>query len=413
MKRRTTKNQNNASAIVHSRYRIVVPVGIVLAALAYFLFAFHVSRTKTDAVKIVPKEELKGLRPEDAFAITVLRAYAVDVRFQQVYNAGWEAANGAIGEAFLYAATGDKNLLNRCINDRKLVDLFNGTWVDDRAWICIAELYWWQFSGRKNKEWVEDAEKRYIEARNEGRLSHQEGFWSWYSWPPNAKVDDMIITNSNTNQMVTVACMLYDATHERRFYNDAMMVWEGDREYPGIEKTFYRGDGQWEGKGGRAAFGKQLPWEGASYFSVVAAMYRMTGNPKYKMIAAASAKRIMDPANGWVDSTDFYQLRMDGNGAFVHFILDAYLIAPELLPDIPLKVERMLEHVWSNHHGASYVLLHRLGDDGIRNGWNPSGGEEGYGVDQIGTVHPQSQALRAFGVFAYVLHRGLKESKSE
>ncbi len=280
MKRRTPKNQNNAGAIVHSRYRIVVPVGIVLAALAYFLFAIHVSRTKTDAVKIVPKEELKGLRPEDAFAITVQRAYAVDVRFQQVYNAGWEAANGAIGEAFLYAATGDKNLLNRCINDRKLVDLFNGTWVDDRAWICIAELYWWQFSGRKNKEWVEDAEKRYIEARNEGRLSHQEGFWSWYSWPPNAKVDDMIITNSNTNQMVTVACMLYDATHERRFYNDAMMVWEGDREYPGIEKTFYRGDGQWEGKGGRAAFGKQLPWEGASYLSVVAAMYRMTGNPK-------------------------------------------------------------------------------------------------------------------------------------
>ena len=130
---------------------------------------------------------------------------------------------------------------------------------------------------------------------------------------------------------------------------------------------------KWEGKGGRAAFGKQLPWEGASYLSVVAAMYRMTGNPKYKMIAAASAKRIMDPANGWVDSTDFYQLRMDGNGAFVHFILDAYSIAPELLPDIPLKVERMLEHVWSNHHGASYVLLHRLGDDGIRNGWNPYG----------------------------------------
>jgi len=155
-----------------------------------------------------------------------------------------------------------------------------------------------------------------------------------------------------------------------------MIAWEGDRKYPGIEKTFYRGDGKWEGKGGRAAFGKQLPWEGASYLSVVAAMFRMTGNPKYKMIAAASAIRIMDSSERWVDSTDFYQIRMDGNGAFVHFILDAYLIAPELLPDIPQKVERMLEHVWSNHHGASYVLLHRLADDGIRNGWNPSGGEE-------------------------------------
>ncbi len=414
MKRRKDNIHNDANATInlkHSKILLVASVGIALVALVYLFIVPHAFDTKTESSQTVRNEELKELKPEDAFAITVQRAYAVDVKFQEVYNAGWEAANGAIGEAFLYAATGDQNLLNRYMADRKLTDLFNGTWVDDRAWICLAELYWWQFSGRKNKAWVEDAEKRYIEARSEGRLSNQEGFWSWYSWPPNAKVNDMIITNSNTNQMVTVACMLYDATHERRFYNDAMVVWEGDHKYPGIEKTFYRGDGKWEGKGGRAAFGKQLPWEGASYLSVVAAMFRMTGNPKYKMIAAASAKRIMDPANGWVDSTDFYQLRMDGNGAFVHFILDAYLIAPELLPDIPLKVERMLEHVWSNHHGASYVLLHRLGDDGIRNGWNPSGGEEGYGVDQIGTVHPQSQAVRAFGVFAYVLHERLKKSR--
>jgi hypothetical protein len=411
MKRKKNNIQNNAGATVHphSRYPIVVSVGIALAVIAYVFFALHPFNTKTYGTKIVQKEEPKELKPEDVFAITVQRAYAVDVKFQQVYNAAWEGANGAIGEAFLYAATGDKNLLNRYMNDRKLTDMFNGTWVDDRAWICLAELYWWQFSGRNNKTWVEDEEQRYEEARNEGRLSNRDGFWSWYSWPPNSKVDDMIITNSNTNQMVTVACMLYEATHERRFYNDAMIAWEGDRKYPGIEKTFYRGDGKWEGKGGRAAFGKQLPWEGASYLSVLAAMFRMTGNPKYKMIAAASAKRIMDPANGWVDSTDFYQIRMDGNGAFVHFILDAYLIAPELLPDIPQKVERMLEHVWSNHHGSSYILLHRLADDGIRNGWNPSGGEEGYGVDQIGTVHPQSQAMRAFGVFAYVLHEGLKK----
>jgi len=414
MKRKKTKISNNAGAPVHpghSMIRIVVSVGITLTGITYLLFAFHAFDAKTSLTKSIRKEEPKRLKPEDAFAITVQRAYAVDMRFQQVYNGGWEAANGAIGEAHLYAATGDPNLLKRYTNDRNLTDMFNGTWVDDRAWICLAELYWWQFSGRKNKVWVEDAEKRYIEARSEGRLSHHEGFWSWYSYPPNAKVEDMIITNSNTNQMVTVACMLYEATHDRRFYNDALAVWEGDSRYPGIEKTFYRGDGKWEGKGGSAAFGKQLPWEEASYLSVVAAMFRMTGNAKYKMIAAASARRIMDPANGWVDSTDYFQLRMDGNGAFVHFILDAYSIAPELLPDIPVKVERMLEHVWSNHDGASYVLLHRLSDDAIRNGWNPSGGEEGYGVDQIGTVHAQSQAVRAFGVFAYVLHERLKSSK--
>jgi len=49
-------------------------------------------------------------------------------------------------------------------------------WVDDRAWICLAELYWWQFSGRNNKAWVEDSEKRYEEARNEGRFSNRDGF---------------------------------------------------------------------------------------------------------------------------------------------------------------------------------------------------------------------------------------------
>jgi len=138
-------------------------------------------------------------------------------------------------------------------------------------------------------------------------------------------------------------------------------------------------------------------------------MYRMTGNAKYKKIVAASAKRIMDPLNGWIDSQDYYQLRMDGNGAFVHFVLDAYMIAPELLADIPEKIEKMLEHVWTNHHGEASVTLHRFSDDGIRNGWNPFGGEEGYNVNQVGTVHAQSQALRAFGVFAYVLHEKMKK----
>ncbi len=414
MKRRKNRVPDKAAGSANPAHWKLPPVlyaGIVLVMIGciYFVIRTLRSSTTTSNTQIVVKADHEKLKPEDALAITVRRAYAVDKRFQEVYNNGWEAANGAIGEAFLYAATGDHNLLDRYLNERKLTKLFNGTWVDDRAWICLAELYWWRFSGKTHTEWVEDARERYLEARNEGRLSNHEGFWSWYSWPPNSNVNDMIITNSNTNQMVTVACMLYQATHDRQFYNDAMRVWEGDRKYPGIEKTFYRGDGKWEGKGGRAAFGKQLPWEGASYLAVVAALYRMTGNQKYKTIAAASAKRIMDPANGWVDSTDYYQIRMDGNGAFVHFILDAYLVAPESLPDVPQKVERMMEHVWSNHHGASYVLLHRLGDDGIRNGWNPSGGEEGYGVDQVGTVHPQSQAVRAFGVLAYVLHEDLKK----
>lgn len=383
--------------------------GVVLAAAIYYFAVHRFGGLPEESNRTFENAEPTDLKPEALLKVTVERAYEIDVQFQRVYNAAWEAANGAIGEAFLYAATGDGKLLNMYLNKRRMSEMSNGTWVDDRAWICLGELYWWKFSGRKHSEWVEDAKKRYDEARKEGRLSHHEGFWSWYTWAPDANVKDMIIMNSNTNQMVTVAGMLYEATKEKKYYDDALLVWEGDAKYPGIEKTFYRGEGKWEGKAGRAAFGKQLPWEEASYLSVAAEMYRITDNPKYKRIAVLSAERIMNPANGWVDPDDYYQLRMDGNGAFVHSVMDAYLLAPDSLADIPRKVGRMLEHVWSNHHGASYVLLHRLSDNGIRNGWNPKGGEEGYGVDEIGTVHAQSQALRAFGVYAFVLHERFKK----
>jgi hypothetical protein len=339
------------------------------------------------------------------------RAYDIDRLFHKVYTAGWEGANGAIGDAHLFAVTGDSALLRFHSEQHPLIELFNGTWVDDRAWACLAEMYWWDFTGRKNRVWVEDARQRYLEAREQGRLSKHEGYWSWYNWPPNSDVNDQVFTNSNMNQMATVACWLYLATGDEQFKRDALLVWNGDGSTPGIEKMLYRGDGRWEGARGPAAFGKQLPWEGASYCAIGAAMYRMTGEAKYRDIAVATAKRLMDPANGWVDPEDFYQIHMDGNGAFVHFLLDAYMIAPEQLPDIPSKVQKMLEHVWTNHNGRASVTLHRTSDHGIRNGWNPNGGEDGYGVDEVGTVHPQSQAVRAFGVYVYVLYKYLGGEK--
>jgi hypothetical protein len=330
------------------------------------------------------------------------RAYLIEPQFYRTYNAGWEGANGAIGDAFLYRTTKDSSILRRYTGQFDLLKMNNGTWVDDRAWICLAELYWWEFSGKIHQEWVEDAKQRYLAGRDEGRLSSHEGFWSWYNYPPSWNVGEPTITNSNMNQLVTVACKLFEATGDRRFLNDALLVWNGDGKIPGIEQKFYRGNGLWVGKGGRAAFGKELPWESASYLSVLAALYNATHDPKYKIIAIASTRHILDPKTKWVDTTDFYQIHMDGNGAFVQFLLDAYMIAPNELSDVPAKIEKMLDHVWSNNHGHAIVLLHRTYDHGIRNGWNPNGGEDGYGVDEIGTVHAQSQALRAFGVFAYV-----------
>ncbi len=338
---------------------------------------------------------------------TIQRTTAIDQQFFRVYAPGWEGANGAIGNAFFFAVTRDSSLLRLFSTNFSLLKMVNGGWVDDRAWVCLAEMYWWDLSGRKYKAWVEDAKKRYLDARSEGRLSNRDGFWSWYNWPPNWKIQDRIFTNSNMNHMAHVACLLYEATKEKRFYNDAMLVWNGDSKFPGIEKTYYRGDGKWEGKDGPAAYGKQLPWEGAEYCSLGAAMFQMTGDPKYKRIVVATAKRIMDPSTGWIDPRDFFQLRMDGNGAFVHYIIDAYLLAPDQLSDVPGKIAKMLDHVWSNRHGSASVVLHRFSDDGIRNGWNPSGGEDGYFVDQVGTVHAQSQAVRAFGLFAYALHEKL------
>jgi hypothetical protein len=385
----------------------IVVIAAVLIAVLIMVFLLGKEKfigTAKDSPSLIQPMAQQESPGTDLFHTTVQRTYAIDHLFHQVYNAEWEGAYGAIGDAHLYAATGDQNLLSLYTDTYRLLDMRNGTWVDDRAWVCLAELYWWDVSGRKNTQWVEDARNRYLEAKREGRLSHQEGFWSWYNYPPGADPGVKIFTNSNMNQMAVVACRLFEATHERQFFNDAMLVWNGDAKYSGVEKKFYRGNGIWKGNEEKAAFGKQFPWEGAGMCSIGAAMFRMTGEKKYKVIAAATAKRIMDPANGWVDAQDFFQLRMDGNGAFVHFILDAYQIAPDLLSDIPGKIEKMLEHVWTNHHGNALVTIHRPIDNGIRNGWNPNGGEDGYKVNEVGTVHAQAEAVRAFGVFAYVVH---------
>ncbi len=329
------------------------------------------------------------------------RAYALDVLFHRVYTPCWEGAYGAIGDAHLFAVTGDSALLRFYTVSHPLTEMCRQTWIDDQAWVCLAEMYWWRFTGKTHVEWAADAVRRYAEARESGALSRTEGFWSWYNFPPGT-AGERVFTNSNMNQMATVACWLHEVTHDKKYLDDALLVWNGDDAAPGVERTYYRGKGRWVGKAGLAAFGDPLPWMGAGYCSIAAALYRETGDAKYRMIAAATAKRVMNPANGWVDPTDYYQLRMDGGGAFTHYLLDAYQVAPGELQDIPGKVGRSLEYVWTNAHGKAAVLLHRESDHGIRNGWNGDGGEDGYRVGEVGTVHAQGEAVRAFGVYAYV-----------
>ena len=153
----------------------------ILGLFAFLATVFIITRdtftgTKKESPSVV--QQAQPQESSDIFHLTVQRAYAIDVLFHQVYNAEWEGANGAIGDAHLYAATGDQNLLALYTNKFRLLDMHNGTWVDDRAWVCLAEMYWWHVSGRTNTQWVADARSRYLEAKREGRLSHYEGFWS-------------------------------------------------------------------------------------------------------------------------------------------------------------------------------------------------------------------------------------------
>ena len=347
-------------------------------------------------------------RPGDTAAPRGLwteRAILVSAKFHEVYTPCWEGAYGAFGDARLYEITGDTTLLGFHSRVNDLAAMCEGTWVDDRAWVCLAELEWWRVTGKAHMGWIADAVRRYDAARSGGRLSNHEGYWSWYNWPPAARADEPIFTNSNMNQMAAVACGLFRATGLRRFLDDALLVWNGDGTTSGIGATLYRGNGRWEGREGRAAFGRELPWGGLEYASIGAALYRATGAEKYREIVVATVRRIMDPASGWVDPVNFYQLGMDGNGNFVQFLLDAWEVAPDELGGVPVMVEKMLEHVWTNDQGAAAVVLHRNSDHGIRNGWNPRGGEEGYGVDEVGTVHAQGEAAKAFGYYANVADR--------
>jgi hypothetical protein len=381
---------------------LLIGSAIVLCAGAWWLFT-----GRHDSPASMPVQQHRRVTtpvPDDSTE-WIRRALAISRTYHNVYTPCWEGAYGAIGDASLFAVTKDSSLLQFHLSGHDLRNMCVGTWVDDRAWVALAEFAWWDVTGRRNERLVADARKRYLEARSEGRLSHAEGFWSWYNYPPGMPGSQRIFTNSNMNQMAAVAARLYEATHEKEFLKDALLVWKGDGKIPGVLQTLYKGEGRWKGKEGLAAFGKQLPWEGAEYCSIGAALYRVTGDTLIRRIIIETARRIMDPANGWVDAEDFYQIRMDGNGAFVNYLMDAWTVAPRELSDIPVKVGRMLNHVWTNHYGASTVTLRRTTDNAIRNGWNPSGGEDGYGVDEIGTVHAQAEAARAFGIYANAFTR--------
>ena len=319
------------------------------------------------------------------------------------YHPNWQGAYGLIGQSYLYRVTKDERYLDFATKRNSLCALEIGGWVDDTAWVCLAAMQWWDATGRKNADWVADVRKKYETRRAEGLIAHHEGYWTWYA--DKGRKD---FSNENMNQMVTVACWLYDATREKRYLDDALLVWNGNAEAPGIEKRLYRGNGRWQGKPGVMEAGAELPFIGAGYLSVGAALYRATGDPKYKRIVVDTAHFILDPANGWVDGENYYQKTMDGSGAVVGFLMDGYGAAPEEMADVLEKCKTTLDHVWTNGHGRAKVVLHDPSTHAIRHGWNPEGGERGMAANEIGKTMSQGCALWAWGSVAYQESRRAK-----
>ena len=97
------------------------------------------------------------------------------------------------------------------------------------------------------------------------------------------------------NQMSLIACWIYEVTQDKKYLDDALLVWNGDNNNPGVEKQLYKGNGVWKGETGPAAFGNELPFNGASYLSIGAALYNATGDEKYKRIVIDTAKYLLDP----------------------------------------------------------------------------------------------------------------------
>ncbi|MBF8296428.1 MAG: hypothetical protein HW389_2973 [Bacteroidetes bacterium] len=129
------------------------------AVLFVLMSSFTINRLPGSSTVGQDQQQPNGLQLLEQ---TIKRTYAVNRLFYQVFNPGWEGANGAIGNAHLFAVTHDSSLLKLYTTVLDPQKLYNGGWVDDRAWVCLADMYWWDLTGRTNKAWVEDAKKRYL-----------------------------------------------------------------------------------------------------------------------------------------------------------------------------------------------------------------------------------------------------------
>ncbi|MFA6234354.1 MAG: hypothetical protein WC824_09280, partial [Bacteroidota bacterium] len=138
-----TKKTNDATTAVNRSSRgsaviLIAGGALFLIAVVYAIGGFAWFTGDGDQSARNGENE-SSFKPEEKW---LKRAYLIDALFHKVYTAGWEGANGAIGDAHIFAVTRDSSLLRFHTVLHPMKDLFNGTWVDDRAWAALAELYW-------------------------------------------------------------------------------------------------------------------------------------------------------------------------------------------------------------------------------------------------------------------------------
>ena len=105
----------------------------VIAVLALLLWVNPTARDDATGPSHSQTQESIGKLPRTDTWIE--RAFAVTRLFHQVYTPCWEGAYGALGDAYLFALTGDSSLLRFHTQDHDLRNMCVGTWVDDRAWV--------------------------------------------------------------------------------------------------------------------------------------------------------------------------------------------------------------------------------------------------------------------------------------
>ena len=134
--RRTSRSQHP------KRFVVFLMFGIVgVSALSAVLWI----NRNDNAAPITPSRSISSSRRYEPTDKWLKRASDISTKFHELSTPCREGANGAMRKAHFFAATHDSTLLRFHTAEHDMRNMSTGTWVDDRAWVCLAELFWGEF----------------------------------------------------------------------------------------------------------------------------------------------------------------------------------------------------------------------------------------------------------------------------